>query len=111
MRRLSCPRNDGFEFGRRQRKSEPDRDPAHIDRVLWSGKDFSPRLPACDSRAETRARHHSIGYTAFTNNKGSRSMGQSIPRFADVAAAATRIKGVALETPLIESPVLNERVR
>jgi threonine dehydratase len=38
-------------------------------------------------------------------------MGQSIPRFADVAAAATRIKGVALETPLIESPVLNERVR
>ena len=38
-------------------------------------------------------------------------MGQSIPTFADVAAAATRIKAVALETPLIESPVLNERVR
>src|SRR5262245_35774062 len=39
------------------------------------------------------------------------SMGRSIPTFADVAAAATRIKGVAVETPLIESPALNERLR
>ena len=35
---------------------------------------------------------------------------RSIPTFADVAAAATRIKGVAVETPLIESPALNERL-
>lgn len=39
------------------------------------------------------------------------SNSRSIPIFADVAAAATRIKGVAVETPLIESPTLNERVR
>jgi threonine dehydratase len=38
-------------------------------------------------------------------------MGRSIPTFADVEAAATRIKGVALVTPLIESPVLNERLQ
>jgi threonine dehydratase len=39
------------------------------------------------------------------------SIDRSIPTFADVAAAATRIKGVAVETPLIESPTLNERVQ
>ncbi len=38
-------------------------------------------------------------------------MGRSIPTFADVAAAATRIKSVAVETPLIESHALNERVQ
>ena len=38
-------------------------------------------------------------------------MRRSIPTFADVAAAATRLKGVAVETPLIESPALNERVQ
>ena len=37
-------------------------------------------------------------------------LARSIPTFADVAAAATRIKGVALETPFIESPALNERL-
>jgi len=36
---------------------------------------------------------------------------RSIPTFADVAAAATRIKGVAVFTPLIESPALNERLQ
>src|SRR5262245_29959467 len=36
---------------------------------------------------------------------------RSIPTFADVAAAATRIKGVAVLTPLIESPALNERLQ
>jgi threonine dehydratase len=36
---------------------------------------------------------------------------RSIPIFADVAAAATRIKGVAIETPFIESPALSERLR
>src|SRR6185503_9936245 len=36
---------------------------------------------------------------------------RSIPIFADVAAAAARIKGVAVETPLIESPALNERLQ
>jgi threonine dehydratase len=30
--------------------------------------------------------------------------------FADIQAAAARIKGVAVETPLIESPALNERL-
>jgi threonine dehydratase len=34
-----------------------------------------------------------------------------IPRFADVVAAATRLKGVAVETPLIESHALNERLK
>ena len=33
-----------------------------------------------------------------------------IPQFADVAAAAARLAGVALITPLIESPALNERL-
>jgi threonine dehydratase len=33
-----------------------------------------------------------------------------LPQFADVAAAAERLKGIALETPLIESPALNDRV-
>jgi len=36
---------------------------------------------------------------------------RSIPIFADVAAAAARIKGVAVLTPLIESPALNERLQ
>jgi threonine dehydratase len=35
----------------------------------------------------------------------------SIPGFADVAAAARRLKGIAVETPLIESPALNERLQ
>jgi threonine dehydratase len=35
---------------------------------------------------------------------------RSIPAFADVAAASARIKGVALETPFIESLALNERL-
>lgn len=34
----------------------------------------------------------------------------SIPQFADVAAAAVRLKGIAVETPLIESHALNERL-
>jgi threonine dehydratase len=34
-----------------------------------------------------------------------------IPQFADVVAAATRLKGVAVETPLIESHALNERLK
>ena len=38
-------------------------------------------------------------------------LSRSIPDFADVAAAAARIKGVAIETPLIESPPLNERLQ
>jgi threonine dehydratase len=38
-------------------------------------------------------------------------LARSIPVIADVAAAATRIKGVAVETPLIESPALNERLQ
>src|SRR5689334_15853775 len=38
-------------------------------------------------------------------------MTRSIPAFADVAAAATRIKGVAVETPFIESDALNERLQ
>ena len=37
-------------------------------------------------------------------------LARSIPIFADVAAAASRIKGVAVSTPLIESPALNERL-
>ena len=36
---------------------------------------------------------------------------RSIPIFADVAAAAARIKGVAVVTALIESPALNERLQ
>ena len=36
---------------------------------------------------------------------------RSSPQFADVTAAAARLKGVALVTPLIESPVLNERLQ
>jgi threonine dehydratase len=38
-------------------------------------------------------------------------LARSIPVIADVAAAATRIKGVAVETPFIESPALNERLQ
>src|SRR5262245_45716350 len=38
-------------------------------------------------------------------------LARSIPTFADVAAAATRIKGVAIETPFVESPALNERLQ
>jgi threonine dehydratase len=34
---------------------------------------------------------------------------QSVPHYADIVAAAARIKGVAVETPLVESPVLSER--
>jgi threonine dehydratase len=33
-----------------------------------------------------------------------------IPTFADIEAAAMRLKGVAVETPLVESPLLSERV-
>jgi threonine dehydratase len=33
-----------------------------------------------------------------------------IPTFADIEAAARRLKGVAVETPLVESPLLSERV-
>jgi len=36
---------------------------------------------------------------------------RSIPIFADVAAAASRIKGVAVLTPLIEGPALNDRLQ
>src|SRR5262245_7962641 len=36
---------------------------------------------------------------------------QSVPVFEDVLAAAARLKGVAVETPLIESPALSERVK
>ena len=39
------------------------------------------------------------------------SVSRSTPTFADVAAAAARIKGVAIETPFIESPALNERLQ
>ncbi len=35
----------------------------------------------------------------------------SNPQFADVTAAAARLAGVALVTPLIESPALNERLQ
>jgi threonine dehydratase len=35
---------------------------------------------------------------------------QSIPQYADIVAAAARIKGVAVETPLVESPALSERI-
>ncbi|MHA1600848.1 MAG: threonine ammonia-lyase [Alphaproteobacteria bacterium] len=34
----------------------------------------------------------------------------NLPIFADVEAAAKRLKGLAVRTPLIESPALNERV-
>ena len=34
---------------------------------------------------------------------------RSIPQFSDVTEAATRLDGVALVTPLIENPALNER--
>jgi threonine dehydratase len=42
----------------------------------------------------------------------SAALAQDIPTvtFADIEAAAARIKGVAVETPLIESPALNERL-
>ena len=33
-----------------------------------------------------------------------------LPRFADVEAAAARIEGVAVRTPLLESPALNQRL-
>ena len=39
------------------------------------------------------------------------SVSRSTPTFADVTAAAARIKGVAVETPFIESPALNERLQ
>ncbi len=32
-----------------------------------------------------------------------------LPTFADVEEAAARLKGLAVRTPLIESPALNER--
>ena len=35
---------------------------------------------------------------------------QSIPGYADVTAAAGRLKGIAVVTPLVESPLLSERV-
>jgi threonine dehydratase len=35
---------------------------------------------------------------------------QLLPQFADVQAAAERLKGVAVATPLVESPVLSARV-
>lgn len=35
---------------------------------------------------------------------------QSLPEFDDVARAAERLKGVAVLTPLVESPILSERV-
>jgi threonine dehydratase len=38
-------------------------------------------------------------------------LARSVPTFLDVVAAATRIKRVAVETPFIESPALNERLQ
>jgi threonine dehydratase len=35
----------------------------------------------------------------------------SIPTFADIEAAAQRLAGVAVQTPLVESPLLSQRVR
>jgi threonine dehydratase len=35
---------------------------------------------------------------------------QTIPNFADVTAAAARLKGIAITTPLLESPLLSELV-
>src|SRR5687768_13637168 len=36
--------------------------------------------------------------------------GNALPTFADVEAAAERLRGVAVRTPLLESEALNERV-
>ena len=37
-------------------------------------------------------------------------MSQQPPSFADIEAAAQRIAGLAVRTPLLEHPVLNDRV-
>ena len=34
----------------------------------------------------------------------------TLPTFADITAAAERLKGLAIETPLVESPLLSQRV-
>jgi threonine dehydratase len=41
---------------------------------------------------------------------GGMTSSPSLPKFADVVAAAERIHGVAVNTPLVESPILSERV-
>jgi threonine dehydratase len=107
MRRFPRPQILCFEFGKRQRNPDPAATGPYRPSFLRREGFFALALHNCGS-SEGSPNHflRSMVYNATMNDAA-----RLIPHFADVTAAAARLQGVAIITPLIESAALNERLQ